>query len=98
MVNRSQVFAKPEVTKAIATIRDAPATMAPMTIDRPTPPTPRTATLAPSGTAAVLSTAPTPVDTQQPMRAATSAGTLDGSATAADAGTTVRSAIVPIAR
>ena len=45
-----------------------------MTIERPTPPRPQTATDAPAGTAAVLSTAPTPVATQQPTSAATSSG------------------------
>ena len=47
-------------TRSIATIRDAPASTAPMTHDSPTPPRPMTATLAPAGTAAVLSTAPDP--------------------------------------
>ena len=40
----------------------------------PTPPTPKTAMLAPAGTAAVLITAPTPVITEQPIRAARSRG------------------------
>jgi len=69
-----------------------------MTIDRPTPPSPITATLAPAGTAAVLTTEPTPVATQQPMSAATSAGVPSGIGTAAPAGTTWASAIVPIER
>ena len=55
-----------------------------------------TATLAPAGTAAVLSTAPTPVETQQPMSAATAGSTPSGSAIAAASGTTVTPAIVPI--
>ena len=44
-------------------IRLAPAITAPITHDRPTPPRPMTATVEPAGTSAVLSTAPTPVDT-----------------------------------
>ena len=66
-------------TRSIATIRDAPASTAPITHDSPTPPSPMTATLAPAGTSAVLSTAPTPVDTQQPMSAATAGSTPSGS-------------------
>ena len=65
-----------------------------MTHDSPTPPSPMTATLAPAGTAAVLSTAPTPVDTQQPMSAATPGSTPSGSGIAAVTGTTDASAIV----
>ena len=67
-----------------------------MTHDRPTPPSPMTATLEPGRTSAVLSTAPTPVDTQQPISAATAGSTPSGSAIAAASGTTVASAIVPI--
>ena len=48
------------------------ASTAPITADSPTPPSPMTHTDAPTGTAAVFSTAPTPVDTQQPINAATS--------------------------
>ena len=83
-------------TRSIATIRPAPARAAPMTHDRPTPPRPMTATLAPAGTAAVLTTAPTPVETQQPMSAATAGSTPSGSAIAAASGTTAAAAIVPI--
>ena len=83
-------------TRSSATIRDAPAIAAPITHDSPTPPSPITATLAPAGTAAVLSTAPTPVVTQQPMSAATAGSTPSGRAIAAASGTTVASAIVPI--
>ena len=50
-----------------------------MTHDSPTPPSPMTATLAPAGTWAVFSTAPTPVVTQQPMSAATAGSTPSGS-------------------
>ena len=55
-----------------------------------------TATVAPAGTSAVLMTAPTPVDTQQPISAATAGSTPSGSGTAAASGTTVAPAIVPI--
>ena len=51
----------------------APATEAPITTDRPTPPSPITATLEPAATSAVLSAAPTPVVAQHPISAATSA-------------------------
>ena len=67
-----------------------------MTHDRPTPPRPMTATLEPGSTAAVLSTAPTPVVTQHPMSAATAGSTPSGRGTAAASGTTVASAMVAI--
>ncbi len=67
-----------------------------MTHDRPTPPSPMTATLAPAGTVAVLVTAPTPVETQQPIRAATAGSTPSGSGMADASRTTVASAIVPM--
>ena len=57
-----------------------------------------TATEAPAGTAAVLSTAPTPVVTQQPIRAATAGSVPSGSGMAAAAGATAASAIVEIAQ
>ncbi len=85
-------------TRSIATIRDAPATAAPITHDSPTPPRPITATDDPAGTSAVLSTAPTPVVTQQPMSAAAAGSTPSGSGIAAAAGTTDASAIVAIAQ
>ena len=69
-----------------------------MTHERPTPPRPMTATVAPAGTSAVLTTAPTPVETPQPMRAATSCDTPSGIGTTAVAGTTCADAIVPIER
>ena len=69
-----------------------------MTTDSPTPPSPMTATLAPAGTSAVRVTAPTPVATQQPMSAATSAGVPSGIGIAAAAGTIWDSAMVPIER
>ena len=55
---------------AMATIRRAPAATAPSREARPTPPSPITATEEPAGTWAVLNTAPTPVSTAQPNRAA----------------------------
>jgi len=66
------------------------ATIAPpwMTL-RPTPPTPKTAMLAPAGTAAVLITAPTPVMTEQPIRAARSSGIAGSMRIAHDSWTTV---------
>ncbi len=69
------------------------ATIAPpwMTL-RPTPPTPKTAMLAPAGTAAVLITAPTPVMTEQPIRAARSSGIAGSMRIAHDSCTTVREA------
>ena len=50
--------------------------------------------LAPAGTAAVLSTAPTPVMTEQPMRAARSSGIAGSMRIAHDSCTTVREAYV----
>ena len=55
-------------------IRSAPASAAPLTADRPTPPQPITATVAPGSTLAALNTAPTPVMTPQPTSAARSSG------------------------
>ena len=49
-----------------AMICDAPAIRAPCTALSPTPPTPVTTTVAPTGTRAVLNTAPNPVATPQP--------------------------------
>ena len=60
--------------------------------ERPTPPQPITATVAPSGTAAVLRTEPMPVATAQPIRAATSSGASRRIGTAPEAGTTASSA------
>ena len=59
---------------------------------------PMTATHAPAGTAAVLSTAPTPVVTQQPIRAATAGSVPSGMGIAAAAGTTLASAMVAMAQ
>jgi hypothetical protein len=44
-------------------------------VERPTPPRPTTATVEPGSTLAVFTTAPTPVSTAQPNRAACSSGT-----------------------
>ena len=69
-----------------------------MITERPTPPQPITQTDAPGSTCAVLTTAPTPVVTEQPIRHPTSNGTLAGMGTTADAGTTAASANVPTER
>ena len=81
-----------------AMIRRAPASAAPMTHESPTPPSPMTATVDPAGTSAVLTTAPTPVETPQPMSAATSGGTPSGIGTTALAGTTWWVLMVPMER
>ena len=59
---------------SIAMIRSAPASAAPLTADRPTPPQPITATVVPGSTLAALNTAPTPVITPHPTSAARSIG------------------------
>ena len=61
-------------TRSTATICRAPASFAPRTTLNPTPPRPTTATDWPGSTFAVLTTAPTPVSTAQPNRAASSSG------------------------
>ena len=67
-----------------------------MITDSPTPPAPMTTTLSPGSTRAVLSTAPMPVVTAQPMSAAISGG-VDGSiGMAASCATTWRSPNVPM--
>ena len=58
-------------------MRSAPASNAPCTALRPTPPQPITTTLLPGSTRAVLVTAPTPVITEQPTRHARSSGMSD---------------------
>ena len=73
-------------------MRAACASRAPWITDRPTPPQPITATLAPGGTWAVLRTAPTPVATAQPTIATTSSGASRRMRIAPDSGTTTRSA------
>ena len=67
-----------EATRSMATIRGAPASRAPWRRFRPTPPQPMIATLLPGRTSAVRTTAPTPVRTLHPIRAATSNGTSSG--------------------
>ena len=74
-----------------------PAMAAPWIAFRPTPPAPNTATLLPGATCAVLKTAPTPVVTAHPRRAHLSSGASGGSFTAAVAGATANSAMVPMA-
>ncbi len=55
-------------------MRSAPAITAPWITERPMPPRPKTATLAPGVTLAVFSTAPIPVVTPQPSRHTRSSG------------------------
>ena len=61
-------------TVSTAMIRPAPAIRAPCSAESPTPPQPITATLLPGAICAVLSAAPTPVVTPQPISAACSSG------------------------
>ena len=68
----------------------APAAFAPMTALRPTPPRPKTATEDPGSTRAVLNTAPTPVITAQPNKAASSNGASSGIRMADSCATTVK--------
>ncbi len=85
-------------TRSTAITGSAPTIAAPITADSPTPPSPSTATESCARTPAVFVTAPTPVATQQPINAATSGGVWGSTGTAAWAGTTARSARVPIER
>src|SRR4029450_12259448 len=80
------------VTMSTATIGYAPASTAPITTDRPTPPAPKTATLWPAQAPIALSTVPTPVMTAQPVMAATAAGTPGGMGTTARSETIADSA------
>ena len=73
-------------------MRVAPAMRAPCTIEIPMPPAPITSTVAPSGTRAVLSTAPTPVCTAQPMTHTTSSGVSSATLMAPDTGVITSSA------
>ena len=75
-----------------ATIGVAPASTAPCTAFRPTPPVPITTTLLPGWTPAVLMTAPTPVITPHASSAALSSGISAGTATACEASMTTCSA------
>src|SRR5438477_11324318 len=63
--------------------------------ERPTPPQPKTATLEPGWTFAVLNTAPTPVVTPQPTSAATSSGIFASILIRFSADTVAYSAIAP---
>ena len=76
-------------------IRVAPAMRAPCMIEMPIPPPPATSTVAPSGTFAVFSTAPTPVCTAQPITHAISSGVSSGTLTAPDSGVITSSAKPP---
>lgn len=73
-------------------IRDAPAIRAPWTTLSPTPPQPTTATVSPGLTRAVLTTAPTPVITAQPISASSVSGSEESTLIAVWTGTTERSA------
>ena len=70
----------------------APATRAPSMHERPTPPSPITATTSPGRTPAVLIAAPTPVCTAQPNIAASSSGTLGSILTSEERAMTAYSA------
>ena len=73
----------------------APAMRAPWMTLRPTPPQPKTATVLPAATRAVLMAAPTPVVTPHPTSAAWGKGMSSSMGTAATSGTTVYSPMVP---
>ena len=79
-------------------MRLAPAMTAPCTTLRPMPPSPKTATVDPGVTLAVLSTAPTPVVTPQPSRQTLSSGAAGLIFATAISGSTVYSenVLVPI--
>ena len=70
----SLAFASLFSNTSTAMIMPAPAMRAPWITASPTPPAPYTATVAPASTRAVLSTAPTPVVTPQPISAPRSSG------------------------
>ena len=74
----------------------APASLAPCTTLRPTPPQPTTSTLAPASTLAWRITAPTPVATLQPMMAACVQGRSRRTVTTCSAGHTTYSEKVPM--
>ena len=76
-------------------MRAAPAMRAPWSTDWPTPPQPMTATVDPGRTRAVLSAAPTPVVTPQPIRASCSGGRSVSTLTTEDSSTVIASAKVP---
>jgi hypothetical protein len=79
-------------TTSTATIVAAPASRAPSSAARPTPPGPNTATWWPISMSALLTAAPTPVSTAQPNSAAISNGRSFGTFTADRALTTMWSA------
>ena len=81
-------------SRSTAMIGSAPTTFAATIADRPTPPTPITATLWPRCTPAVCTTAPAPVITAHPMIDVTSVGTSSGSVTTNSSSAIVRSAQV----
>ena len=83
---------------SIATSGSAPASAAPWTQLRPTPPQPTTATASPACTFAVLIAAPKPVMTPQEIRLAASAATPAGILTTWEASTTTLSAKPPTRR
>ena len=67
-----------EPSRSTAMMGSALTAAAAATAERPTPPTPKIATLLPGRTPAVLTTAPAPVITAQPMMAVTSVGAHSG--------------------
>ena len=77
-------------------MRAAPAITAPCTTERPMPPRPKTATVAPGCTFAVFSTAPMPVVMPQPSRQTFSSGASARILASAISGTTVYSAKVEV--
>ena len=79
-------------TTSTATMRAAPASRAPWTTARPTPPHPITATDAPSWTGVAQSAAPAPVEKPHASRHACSAGSSSGIFTAHASCTITRSA------
>ena len=74
----------------------APDSMAPCTAFSPTPPQPITSTVEPASILAWRVTAPTPVATQQPTRAACGHGMSLRIGTTISSGTTTSSAKVPM--
>ncbi|MNL58709.1 hypothetical protein D3C87_1823690 [compost metagenome] len=81
---------------SIAMMRPALAILAPIIADKPIPPNPKIATVAPSSTFAVFSTAPIPVVTPQPKRQTCSSGALLGILAKEISGTTVYSEKVEV--
>ncbi|MCY1182253.1 hypothetical protein D9M73_228060 [compost metagenome] len=75
----------------MAMMRDALAILAPIIAAKPIPPKPKTATVAPSSTLAVFSTAPMPVVTPHPSRHTFSRGASFGIFAKEISGNTVNS-------